>query len=235
MKYSFICFFIMLGISSCLSQGKLKAVCVNEIKNYYGNETSYEYFVSNEKDTMALSFIFLINKQEDIVNLDIKIMDDDKEYMMQYENDIIVVDSLTTTSIRKYKHSDYEGFLSEFKLCMEKAAENIDLSQLRHIRLYLTDIPEIAIAVSKNIGNCEITHELLDNALKQTDIEKSIDLILNDYNLNVDYISSDDEIFNQDAKSYYRRYDIKDAVLPKNIVGVNVIMGVKRKEENRGF
>lgn len=229
MKYSFIYFFILLGYSSCLSQGKLETVCINEIKNYYENWTSYEYFVSNGIDTMALSFIFFINEQEKIVNLNIQNMDYDKEYMMRYENDIKAIDSLTTTSKRKYKYFDYEDFLSEFKICMEKAAENIDLSQLHHIRLYLTDIPEIAIAVGKSIGNCEITHELLDIALKQTDIEKSINLILNDYNLNVDYISSDDEIFIQDAKSYYRQSDIKDAVLPKNIVGVNVILGVKRK------
>jgi hypothetical protein len=224
MKY-FVLF--LLFCLSCQSQGTHKRVCVNEIKNSLVELRTSEYFVSEGTDTMSLSFVFTEDKRKEIVNLDILNLEETKLYMTQYEDDISILDSLGVVKEGYYKHSDYAGFLLELKDCVEKAAEDFELSKLHHIRFSLTDIPEIAIDVSKRVDFNDVSHQSINCALKKTEIEYDINAILKEYNLKIVQISSDDMIFTQNVLSYCGRFNIKEIDMPKFIVDTNVIITVK--------
>ena len=204
-------------------------VCVNEIKDDFVKSTIYEYFVSYGTDTMALSFIFTKDEYKGGGNLDIQNLDYSKLYMMQYENDNIAVDSILPTKRSPFKTPNYIEFLKEFRLCFEKAADNIDLSKLHHIRLFLTDIPEFAIEVSRELEDKKVSHLSLDNVLNKNRIRNDLNFILRDYNLMIEHIFSDDAIIIQEAFSYYRRFDIKVYNMPTYIVGTNLIFNITQK------
>lgn len=216
-----------MGVVSCFSQRNQNVVCENVIDDGIKTLTTYEYFVSNGVDTMAISFIFTKVKEKRIINIDIQSYVDTKLFMMLKDDDTMAIDTFTTTQKKTFKHPHYAEFLSELKLCIEKATERFDISQLHHISLCITDIPEIAIAVSKGSENVELSHKSIDMALKETSIERDINNILEDYNLVIDNVHSYEEIIEIEALPYYRLHNLKETNMPSRIVGTHLLFIIR--------
>ena len=208
----------VLVLMNCLS-------CIPSNDNYVIHEYDIigadnikrcEYFVSDETDTMATSFIFNTNSFGK-VNICVLCVEENKRYMYDLCPDTMTIVEKNCIPKHKFRLSSYKELLSEFGLCLKKAKKNFNLNQLHYISLQLADLPEIAISVSKIIIDNEISHKSINNALETTSLISDINIVLKQYGVDVKSISSCEEIIKMESIPYCKRYGITMSDMPSFI------------------
>lgn len=175
-----------------------------------------DYFVSDETDTMATSFIFYTNSFGK-VNISVLCVEESKRYMYDLCPDTMTIVEKNCFPKHKFRLSSYKELLSEFGLCLKKASKKFDVHQLHYISLQLADLPEIAISLSKLIRDDDISHKSIDNALETTSLISDINKVLKQYGVEVNSISSCEEIIKMESIPYCKRYGITMSDMPSFI------------------
>lgn len=225
MKWISVFVFVLMYFSSCTSQKDSYVIHEYDLSGD-SNIKRYEYFVSNKMDTMATSFIVCTNSFGK-VNINVICDKEYKIYMRSLYLDTVAIAEMDNIRYHKFNLSSYKELLSELALCLNKAREHFDIHQLHYISFQLADLPEIAISCSKKIGDDEITHESIDNALKVTSLKNDINKVLKQYDVEIKSINSCEEILIMRTIPYFKIHGIKEKYLPTSIIDSTIEIIVK--------
>ena len=213
-----ICAVIMICFISCAADNNGYTIHREDIP-VEGYEHWREYFVSQGKDTLALSVHYRQwKKQRPCLIIDF--CQDMKHYQKskKYQK-----------NTNRYSLCSYQDFLLLLKMCLDETKKDYDLSHIASMDILLLDnLPQIAITVSRQLTDENISsHGAIDNALEHTSLKSDMNKILQNYNLNISKMKSVEMIIPLDVDEYARRYNLLRDTLPERIVGVEVQMSLE--------
>lgn len=220
MKWIIIIALVLMCCSPCYTPKDNYVIHEYDISGD-NNIKRYEYFVSNETDTMATSFIVCTNSFGK-VNIDVFCDEEYKKYMHVIFPDTMAIIEDECLPNHIFCLSSYRDILSEFEQCLKKAKDHTDIHQLQYISLRLADFPEIAVSVSKQILDNDISHEIIDNALEITSLKGDLNKVLKPYNVEIKCINSYEEILKIKTIPYCRKYGIKMKEMPSSILDTQI-------------
>ena len=220
MKWILLFVLVLMNCSSCIPSNDNYVIHEYNITGT-GDIKRCEYFVSNETDTMATSFIFHTNSFGK-VNISVLCDEENKRYMYDLFPDTMTIVDKNCFAKHKFRLSSYKELLSEFVLCLIKAQKQFDIYQLHYISLQLADLTEIAISVSKLIRDDDISHKSINNALETTSLISDINIVLKQYGVKVKSISSCEEIIKMESIPYCKRHGITMSEMPSFILDTTI-------------
>lgn len=221
---------IIVTITICAAIVVLSVSCVAGNNGYTIHEEDVhvegykywrEYFVSQDKDTLALSVHYRQwRKQNPCLRIDF--CQDMKQYQRHLKKQ---------KNTNGYRLCSYQDFLLQLEACLKEAGNDFDLSRIASIEIFLLDnLPQIAIEVSRQLTNENMySHMAIDTALEQTSFKTDLNRILQNYNLGISEMKSVEMVIPIDADEYAQKYDISRDILPEKIIGVEILVKLKRK------
>ena len=204
--------------------------CVCEAYSFAGLFPTQEYFMVENKDTSAYSFIFTEINSNALLEIDYSPF-----YKQFLENNIskdtTLLANIKEETIVRYYSLDYSGLLKEFDKCLFTYSQKNDISRLKSICFRLCDFEEIAIKATNAfllVKNNQIPkHKDIDEALKKTTLTQDLNNLLIKYNLNVKSIHSQEEIFLIDRFTFMNVSLIHPEIkVPPYIIDVEILVKI---------
>ncbi|MBO7579144.1 MAG: hypothetical protein J6T43_09185 [Prevotella sp.] len=219
---------ILMGCGSKIQSSNDSTVHVKKVHEDYADEM-HEFFLSLGKDTMALSFLFHTNRKGELL-LEEQCWDDVKYYML-YEptsrTDTNAIVASSNPHKAKYRRPSYHEVLSSLGLCLSKAKGVYNLNNLHLMKYRLMDLPDINIAVCKQIQQ-DYSHQAIDVALKETGFKDDLSRVLRPYGLKVANYHSQEEICLLESQEYIQCYGLNPDSIQNNLIDVEIVVEIIR-------
>lgn len=147
--------------------------------------------------------------------------------------DTTATGGILKTKNKRFKSVSYERTLEELNLCLGKALCSFNIKKLRYIRMRLSGLGRITIEALNmlkldNVKNLQYEHHNIVSALSKTSLRSDLNSIFHVYNITVDTISCQEEIFMIPQDSFLAvNYVGNKIAIPKRIMDCEVLITFK--------